>query len=75
MKKTHLYTIHEAKSSLSKLIQQALRGEEVIIAKRDIPLVQLNIIQDNKVRLGRFVGKVTIEEGFDDPIADFKDYI
>ena len=34
-------TIHQAKPHLSKLIGKALDGEEVIIAKRDKPLVRL----------------------------------
>lgn len=34
-------TIHEAQAQLSKLIQQALVGEEVIIAKGPQPLVRL----------------------------------
>lgn len=34
-------TIHEAQAQLSKLIQQALAGEEVIIAKGQQPLVRL----------------------------------
>lgn len=34
-----LVTIHEAKTQLSKLIWQALAGEEIIIAKDRQPLV------------------------------------
>jgi prevent-host-death family protein len=34
-------TIHEAKTNLSKLIEQAERGEEVIIARGKEPVVQL----------------------------------
>lgn len=34
-------SIHQAKTHLSKLIGKALDGEEVIIAKRDKPLVRL----------------------------------
>ena len=37
-------TIHQAKTHLSKLIQKALAGEEVIIAKRDKPLVHLEAL-------------------------------
>ncbi len=33
--------IHEAKTNLSKLIEAALRGEEVVIAKAGKPLVRL----------------------------------
>ncbi len=34
-------TIHEAKAKLSELIEAALSGEEVIIARRKTPLVKI----------------------------------
>ena len=33
--------VHEAKTNLSKLIEQACRGEEVIIARGPTPVVRL----------------------------------
>lgn len=33
--------VHEAKTNLSKLIEQASNGEEVVIAKAGKPLVRL----------------------------------
>jgi prevent-host-death family protein len=33
--------VHEAKTNLSQLIEAALRGEEVIIARRGVPAVKL----------------------------------
>jgi prevent-host-death family protein len=33
--------VHEAKSTLSKLIERALQGEEVIIARNGTPVVRL----------------------------------
>ncbi|HEY5791703.1 MAG TPA: type II toxin-antitoxin system Phd/YefM family antitoxin [Chthoniobacterales bacterium] len=41
-------TIHEAKTQLSRLIQKALAGEEVIIANRDKPVVRLAVIATEK---------------------------
>jgi antitoxin (DNA-binding transcriptional repressor) of toxin-antitoxin stability system len=41
-------TIHQAKTNLSRLIQKALQGEEVVIAKRDQPLVKLQVVLENK---------------------------
>ncbi len=38
--------IHDAKTNLSKLIEAALRGEEVVIAKAGKPVVRLVAIQD-----------------------------
>jgi len=40
--------IHEAKTTLSKLIERALAGEEVIIAKAGKPLVHLTPIAPAK---------------------------
>ena len=37
----HITNITEAKASLSKLIEKALRGEEVIIGKAGKPIVKI----------------------------------
>ena len=37
--------IHEAKSQLSRLIQQCVDGEEVIIARNNHPVVRLQAIK------------------------------
>lgn len=71
-------TIHEAKTHLSKLIQKALKGEEVIIAKRDKPLVRLQVIElpKGKRRMGWAKGLVTqMAPDFDAEIEDFEDYM
>ena len=59
--------IHEAKSQLSKLIERALRGEEVVIAKAGTPVVRLVPIQaDASPRLGgQWKGRVAIAADFD----------
>ncbi len=38
-------TVHAAKTNLSKLIEAALKGEEVIIARGDTPVVRLVAIE------------------------------
>lgn len=59
--------IHEAKSRLSKLIEYALNGEEVIIAKAGQPMVRLVPIRpDESFRKGgQWKGRVRIAEDFD----------
>jgi len=59
--------IHEAKSQLSKLIEHAINGEEVIIAKAGQPMVRLVPIQtDNRPRQGgQWQGRVHIAKDFD----------
>lgn len=71
-------TIHEAKTHLSKLIQMALNGEEVIIAKRDKPLVKLVVIEEAKPQrqLGMYPDLVKfIADDFDEPLDDFAEYM
>lgn len=36
-----MYTVHQAKTNLSKLIEEATRGEEVIIARGKEPVARL----------------------------------
>ncbi len=59
--------IHEAESQLSKLIEQALRGEEVVITKAGTPVVRLVPIQaDTSPRSGgQWKGRVAMAEDFD----------
>jgi prevent-host-death family protein len=61
--------IHEAKTHLSRLIETAISGEPVIIAKAGKPLVKLIALdapgQDGKRRLGFMEGQFTVPEDFD----------
>ena len=68
--------IHEAKTHLSRLIQKVLDGGEVIIARDNVPLVQLVLLDSAKSAriLGTAKGKVTLAADFDEPLADFDDY-
>jgi prevent-host-death family protein len=60
--------IHEAKSQLSKLVERALKGEEVIIARAGKPMVRLVPVRDNDAPRngGQWKGKVRIAEDFDE---------
>lgn len=62
--------IHEAKSQLSKLIESALAGEEIIIAKAGKPLVKLVPYQkpQESRKPGGWEGKVVIGDDFDDEL-------
>jgi prevent-host-death family protein len=59
--------IHEAKSQLSRLIERAMNGEEVIIAKSGQPMVRLVPIHaDESPRVGgQWKGRVRIADNFD----------
>jgi prevent-host-death family protein len=60
--------IHEARTHLSKLVERALEGEEVIIARAGKPAVRLVPIRgsDKPRRGGQWKGKVRIAEDFED---------
>ena len=58
--------VHEAKTNLSKLIERALDGEEVVIAKAGKPLVRLVPVRDEKENcFGMDAGKIWIADDFD----------
>ncbi len=73
----HQVNIHEAKSQLSRLIQEALDGEEVVIARDNQPLVRLEVLASarRQRRLGGAAGLVIdFHEDFDEPLPDFEEY-
>jgi antitoxin (DNA-binding transcriptional repressor) of toxin-antitoxin stability system len=45
-------TVHVAKTTLSKLIEAALAGEEVVIARGDKPVVRLVAIPQGRFQVG-----------------------
>ena len=67
-----MFNIHEAKTKFSQLIQQALKGEEVIIAKSGIPLIRLSPYEKSKAarKGGQLKGILIISDDFDDPLPD-----
>lgn len=70
--------IYQAKAKLSELIQAALAGKEVIIAKGKEPVIRLQVLEGYKTkrRLGGAKGALLyMSDDFDDPIDDFQEYI
>jgi prevent-host-death family protein len=55
-----MYTVHQAKTHLSKLIRKAVRGEEVVIARGREPMVKLVAVGPRKKKRvpGRLKGKI-----------------
>lgn len=58
--------IHEAKTHLSRLVDQAAKGEAVIIAKAGKPLVKVTALDAPAAprRLGFLAGEITVPEDF-----------
>jgi prevent-host-death family protein len=65
-----IVNIHEAKTQFSKLIEAALHGEEIVIAKAGKPTVRLVPIRTEKPARapGSLKGKVRISDDFDAPL-------
>jgi prevent-host-death family protein len=55
-----MYTVHQAKTNLSKLLRKAARGEEVIIARGKHPVAKLVAVSGQKKKRisGRLKGKI-----------------
>ena len=64
--------MHQAKSSLSRLVAKALAGEEVVIARNGKPAVKLvPAEQELKPRVpGRYKGKIWIAPDCFDPMSE-----
>ena len=63
--------IHAAKTHLSRLVEKAAAGEEVIIAKAGSPvarLVPLAASGGKKRRLGLLAGRIKVPADFDAPL-------
>ncbi len=68
--------MHEAKTNLSKLVQQALDGEEVIIANNGTPLVKLVPYEPTikqRPAPGLLKGKIWIADDFDETSQEIID--
>ena len=71
-------SIYHAKTHLSELIKEALKGTTVIIARGQKPLVKIVPLEAEDGPwscLGAFEGKITMMPGFNDPLDEFKEYM
>lgn len=64
--------IHAAKTQLSRLVDAAAAGEEIIIAKSGKPVARLGPLVGarRKRSLGVLAGKLRVPEDFDAPLPD-----
>lgn len=66
-----IYNVHEAKTNLSRLLDQAAGGEDVVIAKAGVPVARLVPLRPaTKRELGFERGRVFIAHDFDAPLPD-----
>ncbi len=64
---SEIVNMHQAKTSLSRLVERALAGEEIVIARNGEPLVKLvPVPKDQKPRVpGRYKGQIWIGPDFE----------
>lgn len=65
--------IHQAKTQLSKLVEEAAMGEEIIIAKAGKPIARLVPLEkiQHKLRVpGSMKGQIWIADNFDEPMGE-----
>jgi len=71
-------TIHEAKTHLSRWINRALSGEQVVIARGKNPVVMLSPVEaaKKKRRIGGKPGFILrMADDFNEPLDDFSEYM
>jgi prevent-host-death family protein len=64
--------VHQAKTHLSRLLEQAMAGEEVIIMRAGRPLVRLTPVQSAPCarKIGTAKGDFVVPDDFDAPLPD-----
>jgi len=67
-----IINIHQAKTTFSKLIEAAMHGEEIIIAKAGKPVARLMPITEVKPKRkpGALKGKIKMSADFNAPLPD-----
>ncbi len=69
---TLVFNIHEAKTNLSRIVDDVAAGTEVIIAKAGKPmarLVPIDVPMKSK-KLGLLKGKIKVADDFNTPLDD-----
>ena len=65
------FSVHDAKTNLSRLIADALAGGEVVIARGNVPVVRLVPVNPHgRPCFGALKGKITVDTRFDEPLPD-----
>jgi len=64
-------TVHFAKTQLSRLIQEACDGQEIVIARRNVPVVRLVPVraQPKRRKFGAMKGRAKTTAAFFEPMS------
>jgi antitoxin (DNA-binding transcriptional repressor) of toxin-antitoxin stability system len=66
--------ISQAKHNLSSLLDLAIKGEEIVITQDEQPVAKISPIK-KPLKRGSAKGKVWMSDDFDEPLADFNEYM
>lgn len=62
--------IHEAKTHLSRIVDEVAAGSEKLIAKAGKPMVKMVPLDvGRRIRFGVLKGKITVPDDFDAPLS------
>jgi prevent-host-death family protein len=65
------YNLYEAKNNLSELVERALAGEEIVIARRNAPAVRLvPVVPKPERKPGRYKGVFRVTDAFFEPLPE-----
>jgi len=69
-----IVNMYEAKTQLSALVDQAVRGEDVILARNGKPQARITSLVPAKckIKYGLLKGKFTVPDNFDAPNPDIE---
>lgn len=66
-----IVNMHEAKTTLSQLVERARRGETVYIARNGEPAVRLVPVHPSRrPAWGAFEGAIVLAEDFNEPLSE-----
>ena len=65
-----VFNIHDAKTHLSRLLERAAQGEEIVIAKSGRPIAKLVRVAGEPRKPGRLKGRIRIDPSFDEPLPE-----
>ena len=65
------FSVHDAKTNLSRLIADALAGGDVVIARGNVPVVRIVPINPRGQRcFGALKGQIAMDARFDEPLPE-----
>ena len=68
-----MVNVHQAKTHLSKLLQEVAAGQEVVIARSGVPIARLMPFREPQRMIaapGAMRGQITLADGFAAPLDD-----